>query len=199
MIWRGATGPFAGLAIAIGCLSVAGNTEAQSFGDVIVGVLKNAMVLGAWSKVDQPTKDCLVSQYNVTQDQLVGQGILPSDSRVAPYIQNCQQVIAAQQQQQSAQQDQQSEQQREQAALVAQQSSPALKAARKRELSKKYGKQMAALILSGQLKVGMSKDEVTEAWGNPTNVDTITLGQEKWNYGSDTAVFTNGKLSDVEH
>ena len=104
-----------------------------------------------------------------------------------------------QDQQQLANQAQQTEQQREQAALAAQQSSPQLKAARKRELTAKYGSKMAALILSGQLKVGMTKDEVTESWGSPSAVDNGTTGQEKWSYGSDIAVFTNGKLSDVEH
>jgi len=180
---------------ALGCacyVLLAEPAWSQSIGDIFVNALKSAVVTGAWAKVDQPTKDCLANQYNTPQDSLIQQGILPTDPRIAPQIQACQQGAQAQQQQQT-------EQQREQAALAAQQASPQLQAARKKELTAKYGRKMADVIVAGQIKLGMTKDEVTEAWGSPSAVDNNTPGKEKWSYGSDIAVFTGGKLTGVEH
>jgi hypothetical protein len=154
------------------------------FGGIFKGI-QSGVAAAAWKGVDPQTQSCLASQYNMNVNDLISQGILPNDSRVAPDIQACQ--AAAQNQAAPAQQQ----------ASLPPQESPAKPD--KAELIRKYGRKTADLILAGQIAKGWNEEEVSLAWGEPSDKDTSVPGQELWNYGNDKVVFTRGKVTDVTH
>jgi flagellar biosynthesis GTPase FlhF len=94
-------------------------------GSIIGGLLRNAAISqaqNAWNAYDQAIVGCINSSGTINVPALVNQGILPTDPRLSPLIQQCQNEIAAQeaqaqqQQQQAAEQQQQAEAASQQAA-----------------------------------------------------------------------------------
>lgn len=63
-------------------------------------------------------------------------------------------------------------------------------------LTKKYGRQNAKLIINGEIKLGFNKAMVIEAWGNPYDTMTVTnsLGTvECWIYGIGSYIYFQGE------
>jgi hypothetical protein len=92
--------------------------------------LRNAAISqaqNAWNAYDQAIVGCINSSGTINVPALVNQGILPTDPRLSPLIQQCQNEITAQeaqaqqQQQQAAEQQQQAAEQQQQAEAAAQQ------------------------------------------------------------------------------
>jgi hypothetical protein len=182
--------PVFGRALVIACLCaiVPAHAFAQGAGSSIVNgflqAIQTAAVGNAWKKVDQQTQACLASSYNTNVSDLIGQGILPNDPRVAPMIQSCQ----------SGPQPDQTEQ----ASVAPQQNAEPARPPRD-ELIRDYGRRHADLILAGRIDNGMSENEVTLSWGAPASVESGTPGRLVWNYGNDVVVFRHGKVSEVHH
>ena len=66
------------------------------------------------------------------------------------------------------------------------------------QYTKKYGQTMVKTALGGKIKVGMPKELVVLAWGEPDRINTASYG-DQWVYG-DTHIqcvyFKNGKVTD---
>ncbi len=66
---------------------------------------------------------------------------------------------------------------------------------------KQYGKENFDRILSGKVKIGMTKDMCTLSWGEPKKInETITSGKksEQWVYENNYLYFDNGILSAIQ-
>ena len=70
-------------------------------------------------------------------------------------------------------------------------------------LVKRYGNSNADLIISGKVKVGMSKQAAKESWGEPDDINTTTGSygtHEQWVYGNGNYLyFENGKLTAIQN
>jgi len=70
---------------------------------------------------------------------------------------------------------------------------------RKRHLIKKYGQKLGIFIYRGYIRLGMTKSETIDSWGEPSEVHrTVTVSKvsEQWVYSLSRYVyFTNGVLS----
>jgi hypothetical protein len=149
------------------------------FGRLVQGV-QSAAARASWQSIEPDVQNCLQSQYNINPSDLADQGILPTDSRVAPDIDNCRQAIA---QGQNPQAQQAAED----------------PAQRQKELTAKYGRKFAKEIISGNIDIGMNQDAVMDAWGNPDDRQQSAAGKEKWVYGKDAVTFSRGKVVAVGH
>lgn len=185
--------PVVGRIVMIVCLFAmqVAQAHAQSkIGGSIVGSffrgIQVSAAASAWKNVDQQTQSCLAGQYNLNASDLVAQGILPSDPRIAPDIQACQ----------SAAQNQAAPAPQRQASLEPKEGSAK---SDKAELRSRYGHKAADLIVAGQIAKGMNEEEVTLAWGEPGDKDASAPDREVWNYGNDKVEFKHGKVSDVRH
>jgi hypothetical protein len=174
--------------VCVFAMPVAGaRAQSNIGGSILGGFFKGIQVsaaASAWKKVDQQTQSCLAGQYNLNASDLVAQGILPSDPRIAPDIQACQSAAQA------------APAPEQQASVEPQDSTPKPD---KSELTRRYGHKAADLIVAGQIAEGMNEEEVTLAWGEPGDKDASTPGREVWNYGNDKVEFKHGKVSDVRH
>ena len=61
----------------------------------------------------------------------------------------------------------------------------------------KYGAGAADAILAGQVKKGMTPQQVVAAKGQPAKREPITAGNEQWYYPGARIIFTNGRVSYV--
>lgn len=71
-------------------------------------------------------------------------------------------------------------------------------ALRKAAMIKKYGQSIGMLIASGHFKIGMTKTMITDAIGEPDDINrTVTARSitEQWIYGQRYLYFTNGILT----
>jgi len=72
---------------------------------------------------------------------------------------------------------------------------------RKKDLVRKYGKEVGGRILSGQVWKGMSEKMLEDSWGKP---DKISKNKEKWGifsqwfFGKITYFFKDGKMIEWE-
>jgi len=59
-----------------------------------------------------------------------------------------------------------------------------------------WPERIKAAVLENRVEIGMSREQVTAAWGQPRNVDvTAVTRQEQWTYGGPVYLyFTNGAL-----
>jgi hypothetical protein len=163
------------------------------FFNSLLNGLQQAAAKAAWRMVDPSVQNCMISQYNLNPADLAAQGIAPMDQRVAQNVANCQQMVAAAQQQQ---QQEQAPQQQGGDAQTAQQEDPRQRLA---EMTTKYGAKAARKIAAGNIDMGFTQDEVTDAWGNPDDRKQGPNGKEIWVYGQDNVTFTHGKVSAVGH
>ncbi len=67
--------------------------------------------------------------------------------------------------------------------------------ARRNAVVAKYGAGMADAILAGQVKKGMTAQQVLAAKGQPARRERITTGNEQWYYPGARIIFTNGRVS----
>jgi len=181
--------PYVGLALTIGCFAIGGGPALADGSGILGGflnVLGNAVVLSTWQKVDAQTQDCLASRFNMNPSDLAQQGVLATDPRVTPYIEQCQQL---------AQQDQGQQQQ----ASLEQPKSGMDDQQRRTYLAGRFGKRHADLIVQGNIDIGMDQEEVMLAWGEPTAKNLQGKNGEVWNYGNDNVVFARGRVSAVKH
>jgi hypothetical protein len=78
---------------------------------------------------------------------------------------------------------------------------PQLESSRRKELVRKYGKEIGYRIAGGKVWKGMTEKMLKDSWGKP---DRITKNKEKWGiftqwyYGAITYFFKNGKMTDWE-
>jgi hypothetical protein len=173
LAWRCATiGCFA---LAIGSVPATADGDGGFFGRVL-NSLQQGAAQAAWQGVDPAVQNCLESKYNVNPADLGTQGIGPGDPRVSQYVDNCRQLVA-----QGGDQTQ------------------ADPAERLKELTAKYGAKAATKIAAGNIDMGFTEDEVTDAWGNPDDRRQGSKGKEIWVYGQDNVTFTRGKVSAVGH
>jgi hypothetical protein len=170
---------------AAGCIALllgGGPAFADDDGGFFGRVLNNlaeAAAKAAWQGVDPAVQNCMMSQYNLNPADLADQGILPMDPRVSQDVANCQQLVAG-----------------GGGGQQAQQVDPAQ---RLQELTAKYGAKAAKKIAAGNIDMGFTQDEVTDAWGNPDDRKQGAKGKEIWVYGQDNVTFTHGKVSAVGH
>ena len=150
----------------------------------------------SWQKVDEEVQQCLIDKYKIYPAQLARNGIKATDRRVVPYIQECQRKIAQAQFEQ--QQKIQAEERARQEKMAAEQAELERLEARKKMLTEKYGAEAADAIMNGRVLVGMSREEVIEARGNPDRVMKVPPSDEMWSYGSDRIILIDGKVSSVE-
>jgi hypothetical protein len=179
-----------GRAIVVGCFAIpftvtAANADGSSILGAFLNAMGNAVVIGSWQKVDAQTQDCLASHFNMNPADLAQQGILPTDPRVTPYIDQCQQLLAQQQQPDAQGQN-----------VALQQPSGPPDAT---ELASRFGAKDAGLIAQGHIDIGMTEDEVVLAWGDPSAKSPQGKAGEIWNYGDDKVVFKRGKVAAVTH
>lgn len=184
-----------------------------------MGSMINAAIIAnarnSWMRVDEDVRSCMIHQQHAPLDAWVNQGITAEDYRVASYVQACQQAVAvARAQQQAAERARQAQQEAEEQArreqaeaderarqeqLAAEAAAKAQKEARRRELVGKYGVEIADAILAGQVRPGMTKDQVLASRGNPEKKEVIPPSDELWQYGSERIAMTNGKVTYVGH
>jgi hypothetical protein len=143
-----------GRAIILGCFAASFTVSAAyADGSSILGAFLNAMgnavVVSSWQKVDSQTQDCLGSRFNMNPSDLAQQGVLPTDPRVTPYIDQCQQLIQ-QAQEEQAQQPQQ--------ASLEQPQAPTDETQRRAYLTGRFGKRDTDLIMQGQIGIGMRSE-----------------------------------------
>ncbi len=196
----------------------AGSGGQNIWGDLLNGLVNAAIIANAqnsWLRVDPNVRDCLARQYNISASDLVNQGITAEDQRVMPYVQQCRQAVAQAREQELEQQRAQQAQEQaaaearqaqeaaaekaRQDALAAEAAAKAQKVAQHRELETKYGKEMADAISAGEVRTGMTKDEVLAARGNPDKKEVIPPSDELWQYGSERVAISSGKVTYVGH
>jgi hypothetical protein len=69
---------------------------------------------------------------------------------------------------------------------------------RKNTLVAKFGQEAAQAILSGNVRIGMSQEAVTAAWGAPTEKRAVPPADEFWRYPNGrSVVFANKKVTRV--
>jgi hypothetical protein len=71
---------------------------------------------------------------------------------------------------------------------------------RRREISRKaWPEHIKLAVLENRVELGMTREQVTAAWGDPRNVDvTPTTRQEQWTYSGPTyLLFTDGALATI--
>jgi hypothetical protein len=100
----------AALAVSIAATLLGTPVVAQNWGDLLTGIINAAIVDAAtkkWQRIDADVQQCYITRYNGAPQQLAQQGIGPDDSRVASFINSCEQLVA-----QARLQQQQDEQRR---------------------------------------------------------------------------------------
>lgn len=77
------------------------------------------------------------------------------------------------------------------------------KAERYALLKKKYGSEIAKVIVEGKVKIGMSKEMCKDAWGEPKDINKTTTKysvSEQWVYDIGSYLyFENGKLTTIQN
>lgn len=71
---------------------------------------------------------------------------------------------------------------------------------RRREIGRKsWPEHVKLAVLENRVEIGMTREQVTAAWGEPRNVDvTPTTRQEQWTYSGPTYVFfTDGAVATI--
>jgi hypothetical protein len=71
---------------------------------------------------------------------------------------------------------------------------------RRKEINAKpWPERVKLAVLEHRVEIGMTRDQVTAAWGKPKSVDvTAVHGDEQWTYSGPTyLVFTNGALASI--
>ena len=67
------------------------------------------------------------------------------------------------------------------------------------DLVARYGTEQAIAIENGRVLVGMTKDAVIAARGQPDNKEVIPPDDEMWVYGSERISISKGKVTHVGH
>lgn len=67
--------------------------------------------------------------------------------------------------------------------------------ARRASLISRFGAEMAALILAGEVRAGMSGEAVREALGAPQRIERVAPGEEMWVYSNVRLVLLNNRVT----
>lgn len=157
-----------------------------------------------WDKVDPKLKECLKNTQRIDPDQLAQKGISPTDRRIARNVDRCNERLARERRKtEEAERVRQAQlKAQKQARDVARRKREASLKARKaaeeslrRDLVAKYGSEMAEIIITGKVVMGMTREQVAAARGNPARKDVIPPSDELWHYGSEQIAFTSGKVT----
>lgn len=153
-----------------------------------------------WLQIEPQTQGCVAAKTHVQPTVMMNNGVGPDDQRVAPYIEACRREAEeanereAQAAAAKAAQDEAEKKALEEARLV-----KAAQDARHRTFVAKYGSENATAIESGQVRMGMTKDEVLAARGAPPRKDAVPPDYELWHYASGDIAFDKGHVSYVGH
>ena len=188
------------LILLLGLLFYAPPASAGFFDKVLNSVLNSAQISAAkksWSAEDASTKTCLRQHYNIDTEALAQSGVTTSDNRVVQPLTQCRQEAQLERRQRETAEQAQRERQREKARAAANARKAQEEAAqmRQQELVDKYGAEHAALISSGKVKIGMRKDEVRDARGEPDRREFVPPTDELWYYGNDQIIISAGKVT----
>ncbi len=168
----------------------------------LIGTAREGEARNAWQKINVEVKTCLSKRINTTVGQLVQKAIYPTDPRLRPYMQACEQQVAEanarlQQERRIAELRREQEEAAKEAAAVRNARARAQKVARHRELVVKYGAKIASDIEAGQVRIGMTKEATIAAIGKPNSREVVPPNNELWSYGTKRIAFTNGKVTYV--
>lgn len=76
------------------------------------------------------------------------------------------------------------------------------KAQKRKELTRKFGKTNADLILDGIIEIGMTKEMCREAWGEPDEINTTITAYgttEQWCYGFSYVYFKGNRITVIQN
>jgi hypothetical protein len=181
-----------------------GNTIIQG----IVGLFSRASAIShakdAWLQIDASTQECVAQKSGAQPHDLMNNGIGPDDARVGPYIEACRQEAA-----QAAAREAQSAADRTTSAGGARKvrrrarptvaaTAPAQKANHRDPVSSS-GAVAASVVQSGQIRIGMTRDQVSAARGAPARKEAVPPDYELWHYAAGDIAFTNGRVSYIGH
>lgn len=85
------------------------------------------------------------------------------------------------------------------ARLAAEAAEKAARESRRRDLARRYGQTIADAIMAGQVQVGMTREQVLAARGNPQQTRIVPPNDELWIYGNDRVALSGGKVTYVGH
>ncbi|HEB87486.1 MAG TPA: DUF4179 domain-containing protein [Gammaproteobacteria bacterium] len=181
--------------------SDAGGIVGGIFG-ALIGTVREGEARNDWQKVNREVKTCLSKRINVSIGQLVQKAIDPTDPRLRPYMQACEQQVAEanaqlQQERRIAGLRREQEEAAKEAAAVRNAHARAQKVARHRELIAKYGAKIASDIEARRVRIGMTKEATIAAIGKPNSREVVPPSNELWSYGTKRIAFTNGKVTYV--
>ncbi len=161
----------------------------------------------SWQKLDPGVRQCVIKRLGMSVQELGRRCVTPTDQRVQPHVQSCSASVEKQKRDQAAADEakrkaeartrelqQQAAAREREAKQAAEAAAQERKDARRRELAEKYGDNADA-ILAGQIRQGMTKQEVFEARGAPRGRDVVPPMDELWRYNSGRVVFTDGKVT----
>lgn len=172
----------------------------RAIGGIFSAIIKGAIIENArkkWMAVDEEVQLCLIRSYGIQPAQLVQHGVGPDQKNVAPYVNACQQSVDEvhrRQQEIVAARMAEEEKAKEEA-----EAAKARAEARHKRLVAKYGENLAVAVEDRRVLVGMTKDAVLEARGQPDSRGLIPPDDELWVYGSDRVVLSAGKVTYVGH
>lgn len=145
----------------------------------------------SWMEVDDAVKQCLIGKYNISPDELAKKRIKATDRRIARRIESCREDI------EKIRLQKEHEEGERQAEMAAQAEAKKRKEARRRDLTAKYGPEIADAIVSGRVLIGMTKSQVIEARGQPDRIEKIPPNDELWIYDDDRIVFEGERVTYV--
>ena len=174
----------------------------------IVGLFSRASAIShakkAWLQIDAETQQCVASKVGAQPNDMMNNGIGPDDARVAPSIEACRneaEQAKAREAQSAADRTAQAaaaRKARRQARLVAATAKTAPESPH-RDLTARYGTTTASVVASGQVRVGMTRDQVSAVRGAPARKESVPPDYELWHYASGDIAFTNGRVSYIGH
>jgi hypothetical protein len=189
-----------------GALVLPGAAFAQDLGNAVANAIINSInratinrASQSWDAVDKDVQTCLTTQHNLDISQLIQSGIGAADRRVRDPVAACNQFVAQQRVISQQQEQQRVEAEQAAAALAAEQAqrAEADRDARRQQLVTRYGATTANAILSGHVLVGMNREQVLAARGEPNRREQLTPTDEMWHYGGERVVFANGRVTFV--
>ena len=189
--------------LAAACALAPGGARAQDLGDAIANAIINSInratinrAQQSWDAVDKDVQDCLARQYRINVPQLIQQGVGANDRRLRTQLANCgqyveqQRLIAAQQEQARLEAEAAAAAQRAEEQRMAE----LAREARRSDLITRHGPTIGEAIYSGRVLVGMSREQVIEARGQPSRREQLTPTDEIWYYGGLRVGFANGRV-----
>ena len=175
-----------------------------------LAILGHPVVVRSWVQLNPWFQHCMAYRYGFDPFEMVRKDINVDFNSLQPYVQSCTSIaaqersetMAAVRQQARAKEqaklDQEAAERRrqdERAAAAERRAREAAQAAKTAELAGRFGKEQATVIASGKVTVGMSKDAVIAAIGQPLRKQEITKDDELWIYDDRRISLSHGKVT----